>query len=50
MSQDIAPRSTFLVNASGQKSEDEFEIDIDEQGLTLWTWSACEAISIECDQ
>lgn len=50
VSQDIAPGSTFVVNASGRKSEDEFEIDFDEQGLTLWTWSECEAISIERDQ
>jgi hypothetical protein len=50
VSQDITPGSAFLVTASGQKSEDQFEIDIDEQGLTLWTWSECEAISIERDQ
>jgi hypothetical protein len=50
VSQDIAPGNTGLVNASGQKSDDEFEIDLDEQGLTLWTWSECEAITIERDQ
>jgi len=50
VSQDIAPGSASLVTASGQKSEDQFEVDIDEQGLTLWTWSACDAISIERDK
>jgi hypothetical protein len=50
VAQGIAPGSTGLVNASGQKSDDEFEIDLDEQGLTLWTWSGCEAITIERDR
>ena len=50
VSQDIAPGSTGLVNASGRKSDDDFEIDLDEDGLTLWTWSQCEALTIERDQ
>ena len=50
VSQEMAPGSAFLVTANGQKSEDQFEIDIDEHGITLWTWSECEAISIERDE
>ena len=50
VSQDIAPGDTALVNVSGQKSDDDFEIDLDEDGLTLRTWSECEALTIERDQ
>ena len=50
VSQEIVPGNTFLVTATGRKSEDQFEFDIDEQGLTLWTWSDCQAIKIERDE
>jgi len=50
VSRNIDPGNIFLVNASGKKSEDKLEFEFDEQGLTLWTWSDCEAISIERDE
>jgi hypothetical protein len=43
-------KACSLSTAADRSPRDEFESDIDEQGLTLWTWSESEAVSIESDQ